>query len=209
MSEELHGDGGVLPTDQAAPDASTQGDEKKEGSRLGRWAGRALRWLVAVGVVFALGVAVVWVLRVQPQMRQIRDLAQSRDSVQQQLTSAQAELDKLRPLKDQNAKLSSQLDEANRHLSLLSVLVDVTSAQLSLAQDQPLSAQAALKNTDSKMANLESGLSGTPATNVKGMRNRLGLIMNELQSGDRFAAQRDLEVVANSLVDLENTLFGS
>ena len=33
--------------------------------------------------------------------------------------------------------------------------------------------------------------------------------MNELQSGDRFAAQRDLEVVANSLVDLENTLFGS
>jgi predicted negative regulator of RcsB-dependent stress response len=209
MSEEIHGEGGGVPADQVAPGPSTEGEEKKEESRLAGWASRTLRYLVAVGVVFALGVAVVWLMRVQPQMREIRDLSQSRDSIQKELTSAQSELDQLRPLKDQNAKLTSQLDEANRHLSLLSVLVDVTSAQLSLAQDQPLSAQAALKNTDSKMANLESGLSGTAATNVKGMRNRLGLIMNELQSGDRFAAQRDLEIVANTLVDLEKTLFGS
>lgn len=209
MSEEIHGEGGGVPADQVAPEPSTEGEEKKEESRLAGWASRTLRYLVAVGVVFALGVAVVWLMRVQPQMREIRDLSQSRDSIQKELTSAQSELDQLRPLKDQNAKLTSQLDEANRHLSLLSVLVDVTSAQLSLAQDQPLSAQAALKNTDSKMANLESGLSGTAATNVKGMRNRLGLIMNELQSGDRFAAQRDLEIVANTLVDLEKTLFGS
>lgn len=209
MSEETHGDGGGLPADQVAPEPSIEGGEKKEEGRLAGWSRKALRWIVAAGVVFALGVAVVWVMRVQPQMREIRDLSQSRDSIQKELTSAQSELDQLRPLKDQNAKLTSQLDEANRRLSVLSVLVDVTTAQLALAQDQPLSAQAALKNTDAKMANLESSLSGTPATNVKGMRNRLGLIMNELQSGDRFAAQRDLEVVANSLVDLENTLFGS
>ena len=62
MSEETHGDGGGLPADQVAPEPSIEGGEKKEEGRLAGWSRKALRWIVAAGVVFALGVAVVWVV---------------------------------------------------------------------------------------------------------------------------------------------------
>lgn len=175
--------------------------------RLARWAMTALRWAAGLGVVFALGVSLIWFLRVRPQTQDIRLLSQDLHDAQQQLSAAQAEAESLRPLKDENASLNDQLAESQRHLALLSVLVDVTTSQLALAEDDPLAAQAALKDTDSKLASIQSGVDSEPAKTVSSMRDRLATAMDELNANDLFAAKRDLEVIANTLVDLESTVF--
>ncbi len=175
--------------------------------RSARWVGAALRWAAGLGVVFALGVALVWFLRVRPQTQELRILSQDLQQTQQQLSTAQAEADNLRPLKDENATLNDQLAKSQRHLALLSVLVDVTTSQLALAEDNPLGAQAALKDTDSKLASIQSGLDSDPAKTVKSMRDRLATALDELDANDLFAAKRDLEVMANTLLDLESAVF--
>ncbi len=185
---------------EAAPEEAPPG-------RLVRWGSTFLRWAAGLGVVLALGVALVWFLRVRPQTQELRLLGQNFQESQQQLSTAQAETDNLRPLMDENANLKDQLAQSQRHLALLSVLVDVTSSQLALAEDDPLAAQDALKNTDSKLAIIQSGIDSAPAETVKSMRDRLATALDELNANDIFAAKRDLEVITNTLVDLEGTLF--
>jgi hypothetical protein len=175
--------------------------------RLARWSSTVLRWGAGLGVVFVLGVALVWFTRVRPQTQELRTLSQTLQETQQQLDSAQAEVENLRPLKAENADLTDQLAKSQKHLALLSVLVDVTSAQLAVVEDNPLAAQAALKDTDSKLGSFQAGLEAESAQTVKSMRDRLGSVMTELGANDQFAAKRDLEVIANTLVDLESSLF--
>jgi DNA repair ATPase RecN len=156
--------------------------------------------------VFALGVLVVFVVRVRPQADQIRSLVRQSDEMQQELSTAQARVEELEPLQEQNEQLADQLAESEQHLDLLAVLVDVTNAQLALMQDQPGAAEAALDGTDARLESLQAGLDGQEADAVEGMRNRLGLVLEGLES-DIFAAQRDLEIMANNLVELEQRMF--
>lgn len=174
--------------------------------RLSRWLNTGLRWAAGLGVVFVLGVGLVWILRVLPQTQEIRLLRQDQVEAQQKVADLQSQVESLRPLQDENASLKDDLAQTNHHLNLLSVLVDVTSAQLALAQDNPLGAKAALTDTDAKLRELQSEMDSTAAQSIQAIRDRLVLVSGELES-DRFAAQRDLEVVANSLLDDEKALF--
>jgi hypothetical protein len=214
MSEEeksgAEGAQGDTPETQAsAPSATQPALAPSSPGRLARWSSTALRWVTALGVVFGLGVALVWFIRVLPQTQELRQLNLNLADTRQQLATAQAETESLKPLKDENAKLNDQLALSKQHLVLLSVLVDVSSAQLALAEDDPLAAQAALTDTDSKLGDFQSGLNSDPANAVKSMRDRLTTAKNELKANDLFAAKRDLEVIANTLVDLEGSLFSS
>lgn len=194
---------------QSAEEIPQPASDEAPSGRLARWGSTFLRWAAGVGVALALGVVLVWFLRVRPQTQELRLLGQNLQETQQQLSTAQAEADNLRPLKDENTNLQNQLEQSKNHLALLSVLVDLTSSQLALAEDDPLAAQAALKNTDSKLANIQSGIDSGPAKTVKSMRDRLATALDELNANDLFAAKRDLEVITNTLVDLESTLFSA
>jgi hypothetical protein len=186
---------------------STPPSEPSPPGRLARWIGAALRWGAGFGVVFALGVALAWFLRVRPQTQDLRLLGQHLQETQQQLATAQADAAKLQPLQNENSDLKDQVAQSEQHLALLSVLVDVTSSQLALAEDDPLAAQSALRKTDSKLATIQDGVDADSAKTVKSMRDRLGTTFDELNSDNLFAAKRDLEVMANTLVDLEGALF--
>jgi uncharacterized membrane-anchored protein YhcB (DUF1043 family) len=210
--EERPGVEDTQPTGET-PASSSQGtpapatEEPSAPGRLARWIGRALRWAAGLSVVFVLGVALVWFMRVRPQTQELRTLGQTLQETKANLDSVQAEVEKLRGLEDENANLQDQLVQSQQHLSLLSVLVDVTTAQLALAEDDPVAAEAALKGTDKKLETIESGVEGDSATAAKAMRDRLATALDELAADDQFAAKRDLEVIANSLVDLEGALF--
>jgi hypothetical protein len=175
-------------------------------SRVGRFASRALRWAAGIGVVFLLGVLVTFFWRVRPQADTIRSLGIDLRETQSQVNQLQARLDELAPLESENEQLQQELETKDHHLELLSVLVDVTRAQLALAQDQPDSAKTALEGTDDSLQSLLQGMEGSQAGMVSGMRERLQLVMTELD-GDTFAAERDLEIMANNLVDLEGQVF--
>ena len=195
--------------DESIPDSTVEEPETQaveSESRLGRFFRRSLRWIVGAALVFALGILIVFVVRVRPQADQIRSLVRQSDEMQQELSTAQARVEDLEPLQEQNEQLAAQLAESEQHLDLLAVLVDVTNAQLALMHDQPGAAEAALDGTDGRLESLQAGLDGQEADAVEGMRNRLGLVLEGLES-DIFAAQRDLEIMANNLVELEQRMF--
>ncbi|MEJ2010595.1 MAG: hypothetical protein P8X64_00040 [Anaerolineales bacterium] len=168
---------------------------------------RILVWAVVVLLVFALGVGACWLTQVQPQRDRIASLEQRAQSAEAQVASLQAEVTRLSPFEAENESLQAQLKRSSQHLDLLFVLVDVTSAQLAMAQEDAVAAKAALTGTDARLSGLESDLEGSQADTVKGLRERLTLVKEEVDS-DEFAARRDLEILANNLLSLERSLFG-
>lgn len=179
----------------------------EEPSRAGALLRRALRWGAAFGVVFLVGVMLTWILRVRPQADRNLTLERRLGETRNEIQSLEGELENLRDLEEENQELRQELQVKDRHLDLLAVLVDVTRARLALAQDQPGEAVVSLEESDARLEALEAGLEGAQAETVSGMRDRLNLVLNEIET-DTFAAQRDLEILANNLVELERALFG-
>ncbi len=178
--------------------------EEAKDSRVGGFLKRALRWVVIILVVFTLGIVAMQFVRVRP-------LTDERDSLSQSLAEAQAaqqelgaEINRLEGVEQENQALSEALQQTEVKLALLNILVDVTRAQLALAQEDPLRVAAALQGTGEKLATLRD-LMQDPA--LEGIRERLVLVLSEVD-GDPFAAERDLEILANTLLEIERELSG-
>jgi chromosome segregation ATPase len=172
----------------------------KEPSRLGIFLRKSLRWVTGLAVVFVLGIILTWLVRVQPQAREMQNL---RD----RLAVAEERAQELEGADEENEQLHVELDAARLHLNLLSVLVDVSTAQLALANSDPLAAQEALADTDSSLASLEESVAASQVETVQNMRDRLTLVLDELED-DAFAAESDLDVLRNNILALEQSLFG-
>ena len=168
---------------------------------------KILLWAVAVLLIFSLGVGACWLTQVQPQRERINSLENRAQTAESQVESLQAEVARLTPFEAENESLQAQLKRTGQHLDLLFVLVDVTSAQLAMVQEDAIAAKAALTGTDMRLSSLEADLDGNNASTVKGLRERLGLVLQEIDT-DAFAARRDLEILANNLLSLERSLFG-
>ncbi len=207
MSDEEHTPAGPEESPEQEPAPEPQAEQEREPSAIGRVLGQILRWGVGIGVVLLLGVMATWIVRVRPQGDRIRSLERSLDETRTEVQALRADLESMQSLEQENEALRADLETKDRHLDLLAVLVDVTRARLELAQDNAGEAQVALERTDDRLASLQEGLEESAAENVSGMRDRLNLVLNELES-DTFAAERDLEILSNNLVELERSLFG-
>jgi hypothetical protein len=174
--------------------------EPAKPSRFGRWVRRLATWAVGLIVVFLLGGAALYIWQVRP-------LSASLKQAQDQLQAQNAELADLRPLKAANTDLQNQLAAAQSRILLLQALVDVTGAQVALAQGHAQVAQQALSGTDGRLQQLGAAIGTSHASDVTALRDRLKLAMGELQS-DAFAAGNDLEVLASNLANLDKDLSG-
>lgn len=203
MTEQPDSEATEMGISQAPPSA-----EVKTEVRTGRFLRRALRWLTAVVVLFGLGVAATWFAQVRPRTQQIEALIQALAEVEAQRDQLQEQVAELEGVRSENEALQASLREAQARLDLLSILVDVTSAQLAIAQDDPGAAKAALQHTDETLGDLGKKLGPSEAAAIASLRDRVKLVIEEVD-GDLFAAQRDLEVLANSLLEIERERFGS
>lgn len=208
MTDEEHTPAEPLESEQQEEPAAPDQEAIEEPSRAGSIVRRTLRWAAAFGVVFLLGVMLTWMVRVRPQADRNLSLERSLGEARNEIQSLEGELENLQGLEQENEELLQELEVKDQHLDLLVVLVDVTRARLALAQDQPGEAAVALEDSEARLESLQSGLEGPQTDTVEGMQDRLNLVLNEIET-DRFAAQRDLEILANNLVELERTLFGS
>lgn len=207
MTDEEHTPASPEESPEEEPTPEAQAEPEKEPSAFGRVLRQALRWGVGIGVVFLLGVMVTWIVRVRPQADRVRELERSLDEARTEVESLRDDLEAMEELEQENESLRMELETKDHHLDLLAVLVDVTRARLELAQDNAGEAQVALEGTEERLRSLQAGLEGSEAETVSGMRDRLNLVLNELES-DAFAAERDLEILSNNLVGLERSLFG-
>lgn len=183
-------------------------EEQAEEGRFEGLVRRGLRWAAILGLAFVLGIAALWIARLRPQEERVRRMDTEVRQAQAQIEELQSEVAELESLRQENQQLRQGLEMANLHLDLLDILVDVEAAQIALEQENPSEAQSALRGTDAKLEELGSGLEGSPAEAVQAMRDRLRLVMEELGS-DPFAARQDLGIMANSLLSLEEVLFGT
>jgi uncharacterized membrane-anchored protein YhcB (DUF1043 family) len=174
-------------------------------SRFRLFLNRALRWVTGFMLVFVLGVVAMWAIRVRPVQAELQSLQTELEAMQEQAATLEEQVQSLLPLEEENASLLAELAKTEQQMAIRGVLVDVTSAQLAMAQEDPLAAKAALVGTDDRMKALDVELVGTDT--LEGLRNRLTLVVDELDS-DAFAAQRDLQILANNLISLERSLFG-
>ena len=174
-------------------------------SRVSLLLNRALRWTTGILLVFVLGVVAMWAIRVRPAQAELQSLQADLETMQEQITTLEERVQSLLPLEAENEALQAELAETEQQMAIRGVLVDITSAQLAMAQEDPIAAKAALAGTDDRMKALDVELVGTDT--LEGLRTRLALVVDELDS-DTFAAQRDLQILANNLISLERSLFG-
>jgi len=192
--------------DQDSQDVPSSPKSKDE-SRLGRFFKRVLRWGVLILVIFTLGVVAMQFVQVQPLRVERTALAQSLVEAEETQQELQAEIDRLEGVEAENEVLTQSVKQAQARLALLDVLVDVTRAQLALAQNEPVGVAAALQETGEKLRSLRDLLETSAAAELEGLRERLVLVLSEADS-DPFAAERDLEIVANTILEIEQELAG-
>jgi len=184
---------------------TTWGEEIPSGPSLGI---RLLRWFLFAIILFGLGVAVtLWALYT-PQRRQLDAARSEIQSLQTQSSDLQNQVKTLTPLGTTNKNLQQQINQQDLHTYILSARTDVAQAQLALAKQDTAKASLALNKTDQTLTKISGLLPADQQKLVKDMQSRLTLAKNEIESNS-YAAQSDLDVLANSLVDLENSLFTS
>jgi polyhydroxyalkanoate synthesis regulator phasin len=181
----------------------TWGEELPRGPSLGI---RLLRWFLFALILFGLGVAfALWILY-SPQRQQLTASESQVQSLQQQVSDLQNQVKTLTPLDTANKNLQQQINQQNLHTYVLSARTDVALSQLALAKQDTAKASLALSKTDQTLTMMGNLLPANQQKLVQDMQSRLKLAKSEIES-NAYAAQSDLDVLANSLVDLENSLF--
>lgn len=161
---------------------------------------RALAPAVLVLVIAALVAGSMYFLLYRP-------LAQDHRRLQSDLAAAQAELADLRPLISENEVLKADLARAETQLLALQALVHVNDARVAMALGDPTQARMPILLAEGVLAGLEARVDPALGDSVAAMRDRLQLARGEFES-DAFAAQRDLEILANDLAKLAKDLGG-
>jgi hypothetical protein len=171
--------------------------QDKPAARVG-CVSRVLYILIVAVVILSFAAGSIYLLWVQPLTREKASLAGK-------LEAAVAELEDLRPLVAENEQLQGEAKQAALQLLVLTALVDVNAARVNMAQGDSEAAAATLVSIERGLSALQSRLTGEEARAVGQMRDRLDLVRGEIGS-DAFAAERDLEVLANDLAQLAEGL---
>lgn len=192
------------PADKSAP---------VEESKIRRFLRRLFRWTVGVAIVFALGVLAALFLFYQPKVRQLSEARAELDQANEKILSLQADIEQLEArveelsaLEEANQSLQQELSAANLRIRILAALADTYAAQYALALGDVDNARAQLSNTPKTLGEIENNVPAAHKERVDKMVQRLDLVLDEIDS-DPQAAESDLGVLANNLIQLENDLF--
>lgn len=176
---------------------ASQGFAKEKAPRVGclsRWV-----YILVVGVViFSFAAGSIYLLFYQP-------VAAENATLTAELESARAELEDLRPLVARNESLQAEVSQAGLRLLVLAALVDVNAARVHLALGDSQPAAEGLAAIEDGLKRLKGKLDGAREEAVGAMLDRLTLVQDEIET-DAFAAQSDLEVLANDLAQLAGEL---
>ncbi|HEY70953.1 MAG TPA: hypothetical protein G4O08_10255 [Anaerolineae bacterium] len=195
--EEVHVDATPPAVEVEAP---------KEPSKLGLFFKKVLRWAAGIGLLFAFGVVLTWIVRVRPLVRDLRDVRSDLTAANAYIEELEERVSDMEALEESHASLEAELKDAELHLSLLRILSDVDAAKLALAMNNPAAARIALVDTDERLSTLQKDLEDEYANTVAGARFRLQQVISEIDTNE-FAAMGDLEILANDLMNLESEYF--
>lgn len=183
-------------------------DEKEKPGKARLIFRRILIWLVVVAIAFAGGFFVDSILRYQPEMAKVAALTEEITSAQGEITTLEAEIERLDVFEEHNVRLTEEIADITTHITILSARAAVADATLALEQNRIADVKLALGKVGSTLDILRTRLNDDQVEVVDNMLQRLELILIELKD-DSFSAQTDMEVLAAKLNALENILFAS
>jgi DNA repair ATPase RecN len=195
----------VEPHVDATPPA-VEVEPPKEPSRLGLFLKKVLRWAAGIGALFAFGIALTWLVRVRPLVRELSDVRSVLTTANAQIADLEVQLSDMQTLEANYASLEADFKDAELHLRLMRILSDVSTARLALAMNNPTAARIALTDTDERLSMLQKDLEDEYASIVADARFRLQQAISEIDT-NMFAAEGDLEILANYLMNLESEYF--
>lgn len=195
----------IPPTTETEAEKPLPPPRKKPGRLHMLW-----RWFLLLLTAFALG-ALAFMLLFYLPLRQ--ELANTQGSLRSELQSSQerageleTQVGSLETLETRNQELEQELAQTQTQLILVSTQADIAAARLALAQDDVAGARSALTGAERSLESLAPLVEGETLASVEAMQDRLELASGELDE-NAFAAESDLNVLANNLLQLENSLF--
>lgn len=205
--------GDTTPASPSLEQPTSVGSSKQSGSGqpekrpLSIWI-RFLRGLLIVLILFGFGALLVLFTLYLPARTSLSEankrLIQFSSKSATDMEAANQKIDSLSSLETANKELKAELDQARLEPELLRARLDVATALLALANKDPGGAKTALAKTPDTLKALQNLLPQDKQGRVNDMLSRLKLVLAELDKDD-YAAQSDLDVLANMLLDLENT----
>ncbi len=209
------------PVAEAETEAVSDAEEEepKQESRVRRFFRALVRWTLGLLIVFGLGFLAAVYLLYRPEVQSNRELSSQIQSEQQvaaeqaaelenQIGVLEAQIEDLQPLATENEQLIAVQDGFDLHISILDARLDVSNALLALAVDDPARARVALERTGDALTKVSGLLPEDQREIVTALQQRLDLVLDEMED-DPYAAQSDLDVLAKSLLEMEDALFGS
>lgn len=182
---------------------------RPEKAKLGFWR-RAWRWTLGLLIMFAMGALFITLVFYAPLRDRMQTQLGQRDgelrSANQKVSDLQSSLNNLSGLDTNNKDLQTQLSQSNLHVAILSARNDILAAQLAMAKNDPAKAKVALTNTPKTLDTLSSLLPADQRKTVGDLQTRLTQAIGELDN-QAYAAGSDLDVLANSLLEMENALI--
>jgi cell division protein FtsB len=170
---------------------------------------RSLRWATGLLLVFALGLGATWLVRVRPLQVRVEALEQERSTLEAQAAELQRQVQDMNAVRSENITLKVDQARLEQQRLVLQAMTGTAKAQLALAGGSTSEAPATLlAQVDGQLSALQEALAGSMQQGVGDLRDRLALAAGEVTS-DPFAAQRDLEILANGLSMLEEQLSGA
>lgn len=188
-------------------------EEPKKGGRFTRLVRWALVFLITFGfgallVVFTLYIPARarWIQAENDKTRLQQDAKTQADETQARINDLQDEISRLSAFENQNKALQAELDQTKLHVAVLSARADVAVAHLALVQEDNAAANIALGKTAETLQQIEDMLPASQKQAVSDMQERLTLAVKGIKDSP-YAATSDLDVLATSLLELENAFF--
>ncbi len=208
------------PEEVSPPDSFTPPPAEAEStpspSRARTFLRKALRWLIGLFIVFALGYLTAFFTIYQPLANKYAQVTSDAQKAADQITSLQADLEaanaqadalqeKLKALAAERDTLQEEVDAAELHFYTLRALSDVQGARLALAGEDLDTARVYLSKTPTYLETMQSLADSDMQDAIKDMQQRLTLVRGELEDNPDTAAT-DLAILADWLRQFETAL---
>ena len=191
---------------QPVPPTDIKGKEPKPQKQPVGAFRRGFRWFLGLLIAVGLGALLVTLLYYIPLRQQLKESQAEVDQVKQQVVELEGNIERFSPLETENQDLQSELNQADLRIALLSARAEIVSAQLALAKEDPEAARLALKDAKDRLKDVERLLKPADKGQVTDLLSRLDLAVKGIGLND-YAAASDLDVLANGLLELENSYF--
>ncbi len=192
--------------EEKAPPAEAPKIPLEKESRFGKFLKSAIRWFFGLLIVFGAGALVAIYALYMPERQGLQTSQADLQTANQKIADLESQVQKMNALESQNAALQKEVDAGVTHIKLLTVLADVNSARVALAEKDSAAAKAALTNTAAAMKEVASLAGSSQNEAIQFIQNRLDLVLGEIET-DAATAQSDLVVMATKLLELEKALF--